>query len=156
MLRRIADALDTATDVHLASSTDTTALRALAAALGEITEKDYFSLTSAADILESDGHAAYASRVSETANKLASLLPPSEPPARRAGDDGVSGEALGQIDGPTFCAGVVVVNRVIVDAAPYLKNRRLNMVGWTVEQVRDYCAARGWRFYRVHTPAPPT
>jgi hypothetical protein len=62
-------------------------------------------------------------------------------------------EALGQIIAPSFVAGVVVVNRVVTEAAPILRHRRLDMIGWTVEQVRAYCAQRGWQFYRVH-PAP--
>jgi alkylation response protein AidB-like acyl-CoA dehydrogenase len=57
-------------------------------------------------------------------------------------------EILASIDAPDkpgkkgFNAGVVLFDDVVVEAAPiigYMKKKK-----WTRDQVRDYCAERGW------------
>ena len=56
-------------------------------------------------------------------------------------------ELLAQVEGRDhkgrpFCAGIVLWDDVVVEAAPivhYMKRQR-----WTRDQVRDYCAKRGW------------
>lgn len=45
-----------------------------------------------------------------------------------------------RIDAPHFCAGAVVENSAIVDAAPIIKW----MIGKTIDQVMDYCHRKKW------------
>lgn len=51
------------------------------------------------------------------------------------------------IDAPHFYAAVVPDehNRYIRTAAPIVKY----MVGWTPDQVREYCAKKGWKVVEV-------
>ena len=48
------------------------------------------------------------------------------------------------IDSGYFCAGVVIVNNVVVRTAPILKY----MVGWTSERVVNYCVKKRWRIVK--------
>lgn len=60
-------------------------------------------------------------------------------------------ETLAQIraDGPKpFTAGIVLWDDRVVEAAPivgYMKKRR-----WTRDEVRRYCAEKGWKVSVVH------
>jgi hypothetical protein len=51
-------------------------------------------------------------------------------------------EILAQIEAPHFCAGIVLWNDRVIEAAPilsYMKRQR-----FTRDEVRAYCAKRGW------------
>ena len=50
-------------------------------------------------------------------------------------------EMLAQIDAPHFCAGIVLRDEHVVEAAPivgYMKR-------WSRDRVREYCRRKGWR-----------
>ena len=46
-----------------------------------------------------------------------------------------------QVDAPYFCAGLVLLNDVVIDAAPILKYMR----HWSRYQILTYCRFRGWK-----------
>lgn len=50
-------------------------------------------------------------------------------------------ETLAQIDAPHFCAGIVLWDDKVVEAADIVKYMRR----WTRDKVRDYCAKKQWR-----------
>lgn len=45
-----------------------------------------------------------------------------------------------RIVAPHLCAGLVVVNGIVTEAAPILKYMR----GWQITRVRGYCNHKGW------------
>jgi hypothetical protein len=47
---------------------------------------------------------------------------------------------LAQITAPHLCAGIILRNDVVVDAAPILRW----MIGKSRDFVRSYCARKGW------------
>jgi hypothetical protein len=57
-------------------------------------------------------------------------------------------EILAQITStkPKFCAGIVLFDDVVVEAAPIVKY----MKKWSRDQVREYCKKRGWEISIVH------
>jgi len=50
-------------------------------------------------------------------------------------------EILAVIEAPHFYAGIVLQGDVVAEAADILKYMRK----WTRDQVRDYCATKGWK-----------
>ena len=48
---------------------------------------------------------------------------------------------LAQITAPHFCAGIVLADDEVVEAAPILRY----MVGWYRDRVRTYCNSKGWK-----------
>ena len=52
-------------------------------------------------------------------------------------------EILAQIDAPHFCAGIVLRDDVVIEAADIVKYMRRNR--WTRDQVRAYCERKGWK-----------
>jgi hypothetical protein len=52
-------------------------------------------------------------------------------------------ETLAQIDCPHFCAGIVLQNDKVVEAAPIVKYMARQR--WSRDRVRDYCRQRGWK-----------
>jgi hypothetical protein len=44
-----------------------------------------------------------------------------------------------------FTCGIVVSNKVVIEAAPIVKY----MVGWETERVRNYCDKRGWKYDKI-------
>ena len=54
---------------------------------------------------------------------------------------------LVQIDAPHFCAGLVVENGVVVDAAPIL----FWAVGKQEDVVRKYVYKKGWKAWKLPT-----
>lgn len=65
-------------------------------------------------------------------------------------------ETLAQIESdgkPVFTAGIVLWDDRVIEAAPivgYMKRRK-----FTRDQVRNYCAKRGWRVSVVHQMERP-
>jgi hypothetical protein len=55
-------------------------------------------------------------------------------------------ETLAQITAPHFCAGIVLFDDRVVEAAPIVRY----MKRWSRDRVRDYCASKGWRIVVVH------
>lgn len=55
------------------------------------------------------------------------------------------------IDAPHFCAGIVLHDDRVVEAAPIVDY----MKGWTRAQVKEYCAKKGWRASVVHSGWQP-
>jgi hypothetical protein len=49
-------------------------------------------------------------------------------------------ETLITIDAPHFCAGIVLVDDVVVDAAPIVRY----MVGWSRSKVEAYTKKKNW------------
>lgn len=57
-------------------------------------------------------------------------------------------EILATIDAPHFCAGVVLWNDRVVEAAPiigYMKKQK-----WTRDRVRTYCKEKNWKVSVVY------
>jgi len=52
-------------------------------------------------------------------------------------------ELLAVIDAPHFCAGIVLRDDRVIEAAPIL--RYMAAQRWTRDRVRSYCEAKGWR-----------
>ncbi len=50
-------------------------------------------------------------------------------------------ETLAQIDAPHFCAGIVLQNNIVVEAADIVKYMRK----WSRDRVRSYCKQKGWK-----------
>lgn len=50
-------------------------------------------------------------------------------------------ETLAQIDAPHFCAGLVLWDDRVEEAADIVKYMRK----WNRDRVRDYCKTKGWR-----------
>jgi len=50
-------------------------------------------------------------------------------------------ELLASIEAPHFCAGIVLRNNRVVEAADIVRY----MKGWSRDRVRLYCANAGWR-----------
>lgn len=50
-------------------------------------------------------------------------------------------ETLAQIDAPHFCAGIVLWNDKVVEAADIVRY----MKRWPRDRVREYCAGKGWK-----------
>lgn len=50
-------------------------------------------------------------------------------------------ETLAQIDAPHFCAGIVLWNDAVTEAADIVKYMRK----WSRDRVRDYCKTKGWK-----------
>jgi hypothetical protein len=63
-------------------------------------------------------------------------------------------ETLAQIEAPLFnplggfCAGIVLWDDRVIEAAPIVKYMAKQR--WTRDRVRDYCRQRGWRVIVVH------
>jgi hypothetical protein len=57
-------------------------------------------------------------------------------------------ELLAQVSAPHMCAGLVLVNARVTQAAPILSYMR----GWTARRVKDYCDRKGWTIERVEAP----
>lgn len=58
-------------------------------------------------------------------------------------------EILATIEAPHFNAGIVLWDDRVIEAAPiigYMKRKR-----WTRDQVRDYCASKGWSVSVVYS-----
>jgi len=55
-------------------------------------------------------------------------------------------ETLAQITAPGFCAGIVLWDDTVIEAAPIVRYMRK----WSRKRVRDHCAERGWRVSVVH------
>jgi hypothetical protein len=51
-------------------------------------------------------------------------------------------EILAQITAPHFCAGIVLREDVVIDAAPIV--HYMAEQSWTRQSVRDYCAKKRW------------
>lgn len=52
-------------------------------------------------------------------------------------------EILATIDAPHFCAGIVLWDNKVIEAAPicgYMKKQK-----WTRDRVRAYCKEKGWK-----------
>lgn len=57
-------------------------------------------------------------------------------------------ETLAQITAPHFCAGIVLWDDTVIEAAPivlYMKKQK-----WTRRHVREYCKRKGWTIEVVH------
>lgn len=50
-------------------------------------------------------------------------------------------ETLAQIDAPHFCAGIVLWDDKVVEAADIVRYMRK----WSRDRVRDYCKGKGWK-----------
>lgn len=55
-----------------------------------------------------------------------------------------------QITAPHFCAGAVLIDDIVTEAAPILKS--YGFIGWDRNKVRSYCRRHNWqikivRFY---------
>lgn len=50
-------------------------------------------------------------------------------------------ETLAQVDAPHFCAGIVLWDDKVVEAADIVKYMRK----WSRDRVRDYCNGKGWK-----------
>lgn len=50
-------------------------------------------------------------------------------------------EVLAQITAPHFCAGLVLKDDVVSEAAPIIKY----MVGWSRDKVRNYTRHKNWK-----------
>ena len=48
---------------------------------------------------------------------------------------------LAQVTAPHFCAGIILADNVVIEAAPIISYMR----GWNRDKVRDYCTRKGWR-----------
>lgn len=48
---------------------------------------------------------------------------------------------LVQLYAPHFCAGLVVQEQRVTDAAPIVRY----MLGWSASRVLNYCRQKGWR-----------
>jgi hypothetical protein len=57
-------------------------------------------------------------------------------------------ETLAQIDAPHFCAGIVLWNDRVVEAASIVQYMRRQK--WSRDRVRSYCAEKGWKVAVVH------
>lgn len=55
-------------------------------------------------------------------------------------------ETLAVIDAPHFCAGIVLWNDRVVEAADIVKFMRK----WTRERVRSYCVGKNWQVTVVY------
>lgn len=53
-------------------------------------------------------------------------------------------ETVIAIDGGYFYAGLVVANRLVIDAAPIIKY----MVGWDGKRVKEYCEKKGFKIIK--------
>lgn len=51
-------------------------------------------------------------------------------------------ETLMQITAPHFCAGLVLVDNQVTEAAPILRY----MIGWTITRVWLYCHKKRWTY----------
>lgn len=60
-------------------------------------------------------------------------------------------ETLARIVAPHFCAGIVLWDDKVVEAAPIVKYMRK----WSRAKVRDYCADKGWKISVVWHNEPP-
>jgi hypothetical protein len=49
-------------------------------------------------------------------------------------------ELYAQVQGDDFCAGLVLRNDVVIEAAPIIRY----MKGWSRSRVRAYCQEKGW------------
>ena len=47
-----------------------------------------------------------------------------------------------QVKNNYLCAGLVIENEVVVEAAPILKY----MIGWTCSRVMGYCTYKNWEY----------
>jgi hypothetical protein len=52
-------------------------------------------------------------------------------------------EILAQIRGDKFCAGIVLWDDRVVEAAPIVGNMKRGR--WSRERVRSHCATKGWQ-----------
>lgn len=52
-----------------------------------------------------------------------------------------------QITAPHFCAGLVIIDDRVVEAAPIIRYMR----GWTTQQVREYVRKKRWSMTDVPT-----
>lgn len=57
-------------------------------------------------------------------------------------------ETLAVIDAPHFNCGIVFRDDLVARAAPIVSY--MHKGGWTLDQVRSYCAKKGWRISVVH------
>lgn len=48
---------------------------------------------------------------------------------------------LAQIDAKHFCAGIILKDEKVVEAAPIVKY----MIGWNRDKVRSYCKSKEWK-----------
>lgn len=55
-------------------------------------------------------------------------------------------EILASIDAPHFCAGVVLWDDKVIEAAPIVRY----MKGWTRARVRAYCGDKKWKVSVVY------
>lgn len=55
-------------------------------------------------------------------------------------------ETLAQINAPHFCAGIVLWDDKVIEAAPIVKYMRK----WSRDQVREYCKSKGWKVSVVY------
>lgn len=55
-------------------------------------------------------------------------------------------EILARITAPHFCAGIVLWDDKVVEAAPIVRR----MKGWSRAKVRDHCRDKGWTISVVH------
>ena len=60
-------------------------------------------------------------------------------------------ETVIAIDAPYFYAGVVALDGKVVAVAPVL--RKHIRLGWTGQQVADYCRQKNWRWHRTTVKA---
>lgn len=56
-------------------------------------------------------------------------------------------EILAQIRAPHFCAGIVLWDNKVVEAAPIVSY----MKRWSRSRVRDYCNTKGWNVSVVYS-----
>lgn len=62
-------------------------------------------------------------------------------------------ETLAAIDAPHFCAGIVLWDDKVVEAAPIVRY----MKKWSRDRVRDYCKGKAWKvsvIYQMQRPDP--
>lgn len=52
-------------------------------------------------------------------------------------------EVVIQITSRYFCAGVVLYNNRVQKTAPII----YYMKGWSADDIRNYCAKKGWTYY---------
>jgi hypothetical protein len=48
-----------------------------------------------------------------------------------------------QIDAPHFCAGAVLSEGKVIQAAPIIHY----MKGWKLPKIQDYCKKKGWKYW---------
>jgi len=68
--------------------------------------------------------------------------------AKLSNDDGDDVAGLWRVSARHLCAGIIVRDGEVVEAAPILRW----MIGSPLREIADYCSRRGWKLERLAKP----